>query len=100
VTANKREESINSVPMSITAVTGDAMKNLGIGNIRDLANFVPGLNVTAATYGTDIYTIRGVGFYDTTLAAVPAVSVYVDEVGLPFSVMAGGASLDPSTWKY
>ena len=95
VTANKRSESIDKVPLAIAAVSGETLKAQGVTSVQDLSRIVPGLNVTAATFGTDVYTIRGVGFYDTTLAAVPAVSVYVDEAPLPFSVMTSIASLDP-----
>lgn len=95
VTANKRSESIDKVPLAIAAVSGETLREQGVNSVQDLSRIVPGLNVTAATFGTDVYTIRGVGFYDTTLAAVPAVSVYVDEAPLPFSVMTNIASLDP-----
>lgn len=95
VTANKRAESIDTVPMSIKAASGEQLKELNVNNVQDLASTVPGLTATTASFGTDVYTIRGVGFYDTTLAAIPAVSVYVDEVPLPFAVMTGAASLDP-----
>jgi len=94
VTANKRRESIQKVPMSITAVSGAAIRQQHITSAQDLSHTVPGFTVTAATFGTEVYTIRGVGFYDTDLAAVPAVSVYVDQAPIPFSVMTLGSSLD------
>ena len=95
VTANKRSESIDRVPLAIAAVAGDTLRKEGVSSVQDLSRIIPALNVSQATFGTDVYTIRGVGFYDTTLAAVPAVSVYTDEAPLPFSVMSKGASLDP-----
>ena len=38
--------------------------------------------------------LRGIGFYDTSLAAKPTVSIYQDQVPIPFSIMTRGATLD------
>jgi iron complex outermembrane recepter protein len=94
VTAQKRSESIDRVGMSITAVTGDMLKEQQIRDVSDLANIVPGLSYANSNIGTPVYTLRGVGFYDTSLGAYPTVSVYVDQVPLPFSAMTEQASLD------
>lgn len=95
VTANKRSESLQNVPLSIAAVGGDTLREQGVASAQDLARIVPSFNVTSASYGTEVFSIRGVGFYDTTLGAVPAVSVYLDQVPIPFAVMAKNVSLDP-----
>jgi len=94
VTARKKQESSNSVGMSINALTGDMLTKQGITNTADLVKAVPGFNYTRSTYGAPVYTLRGVGFNETTLAAAPPVSVYVDEVPLPYSIMSQGAALD------
>jgi len=94
VTAQRREQSLNSVPMSITAIGGDQLIAQGINSTADLAKIVPGLTFTQSQIATPVYTIRGVGFYESTLAASPAVSVYVDEVPLPFAILTQGAALD------
>ncbi len=94
VTAQKREESINDVGMSIQATSGDKLKDLGINDTSGLFKAVSGFNANLSFYGTPIYTIRGVGFQDTSLAAGPTVSVYLDEAPIPFSVMTQGAVLD------
>ena len=94
VTAQKREESINDVGMSIQAATGDRLYELGITDPSELYKVVSGLNSNVTYYGTTIYTIRGVGFQDTALASSPTVSVYLDENPLPYSVMTQGVSLD------
>lgn len=96
VTAQKREQSVNSVGMSITAVTGDQLTQLGVSNVADLTKLVPGFTYALTQAGTPVYSIRGVGFYETSLAATPAVAVYVDEVPLPYPAMTAGASLDLS----
>ena len=94
VTAQKREENINNVGMSIQAASGDKLQKLGINDASDLQKIVPGFQSTPNFYGTNVFTIRGVGFQDTSLAGSPTVSVYVDEQPLPFSVLTSGATLD------
>ena len=94
VTAQKREQSINDVPMSITAITGDSLLQRGISTTADLDKVVPGFTQAPTQYATPIYSLRGVGLYDTGFASSPAVSVYVDQVPVPFPVMTMGASLD------
>ncbi len=94
VTAQKREENINDVGMSIQAATGEQLTKLGIVDTSQLDKVVTGFNSNVTYYGTAIYTIRGVGFQDTALASGPTVSVYLDEMPLQFSVMTQGATLD------
>jgi iron complex outermembrane receptor protein len=94
VTAQKREQSINDVPISITAISGDSLVKQGITSTADLAKIVPGFSYTYTNDATPVYTLRGVGLFDTGLASSPAVSVYVDQVPLPFPMMTAGASLD------
>ena len=94
VTANKRQENIQNVGMSIQAATGDRLTKLGVTDTASLAKIVPGFEVTPNYYGTVVYTIRGVGFQDTSLAGSPTVTVYVDEQPLPFSILTAGATLD------
>jgi iron complex outermembrane recepter protein len=94
VTAQKRSESINKVAMSITALSGDTLREQNIRTVQDLAQVVPGLTYAASLLDTPVYSIRGVGFYETTLAAYPDVSIYVDQVPLPLPVLAGNVGLD------
>ena len=94
VTAQKREENINDIGMSIQAATGEQLSQLGVTDPSQLDKIVTGFNYNVTYYGTPIYTIRGVGFQDTALASGPTVSIYVDQMPLPFSVMAAGSTLD------
>ncbi|MBV1689483.1 TonB-dependent receptor [Novosphingobium sp. G106] len=94
VTANKREQSINDVGLSITAQTGEALLNRGINSPTDLGKIVPGLTVQPSPFNTPVYTLRGIGFYETTLSAAPTVAVYTDEVALPFSATTRGVAFD------
>ncbi len=94
VTAQKVSQNINDVGMSISATSGDRLNELGIKDTSDLVKIVPGFNHTSTLYGTPVYSIRGVGFVDTTLSAGPTVSVYADEVPLPFTAETQGTTLD------
>ncbi len=94
VTAQKRSERINSVPMSITAATGALLQARGVMAPADLVKVVPGFQYSEGFYNTPVFTIRGVGFSDNSAAARPTVSVYVDEIPLPFSALTEGVTLD------
>lgn len=94
VTAQKRSESANKIGMSITALSGEALIDRGVVTTADLAKVVPGFSFSNATYGTPVYTLRGIGFNDTSIAASPAVSLYLDEVPLTFPIEAGIAPID------
>lgn len=94
VTAQKREQNLSDVPMSVNALSGDALVTRGVQSVQDLAKFTPGLSYVESGASTPVYSLRGVGFFDTALAARPTVSVYVDQVPLPFSAMSVGSTLD------
>ena len=94
VTAQKRSESANKVAMSITAVSGDALVQRGIVDTSQLVKVVSGFNFTQTGYATPVYSIRGIGFQENSLAASPAVSVYVDEIPLPFPAETMGVGID------
>ena len=94
VTAEKRSESINKVPLAITALSGNTLQDQNIHSVQDLALVVPGFTYAASLLDTPVYSLRGVGFYETTLAAYPDVSIYVDQVPLPFPVLTQNIGLD------
>jgi outer membrane receptor protein involved in Fe transport len=60
VTAQKRSESLQDVPISITAITGAKMEEAGVFKIEDLQTFTPNLSMTETGISTQIY-IRGIG---------------------------------------
>lgn len=95
VTAQKREQSVNEVGLSISTVDAGMLERRDISDPSDLAKVVPGLNVANAGNGaTLVYTLRGVGFNASFLGATSAVAVYQDEVALPYPAMTGDVGLD------
>ncbi len=95
VTAQKREQGINDVGITVNAFTGQQLKDFGFSTAEDIAMLTPGLTVneTAAT-GVPLYTIRGVGFQDYSTAASSTVGLYFDEVAIPYTVMSRGLMFD------
>jgi outer membrane receptor protein involved in Fe transport len=94
VTANKREQSLSKVGLTIKALGGAQLKQQNITSLQDLATAVPGLTFTQTASNTPVYTLRGIGFYDTTLAAYPSVSVYLDETPLSFPLLTSQTLFD------
>jgi len=94
VTAQKREESNSKVGLSIVAVSGQSLVDRNIISTEDLTRVVPGFTYGYSGYNTPVYSIRGVGFNDSSLAGSPTVSVYLDQVSLPYTAMTQGATLD------
>ena len=94
VTAQKRSESINDVGISITALTGESLTNQNVTQTADLVKVVPGFNYTRGSLQNPVFTIRGIGFNEASMSAAPTVTLYLDEVPLPFALMSSGAFLD------
>lgn len=94
VTAQKRSESASRVGLAITALSGSSLDKQQIRSVADLAQVVPGLSFSASRANTPVYTLRGVGFNESSLGAYSPVAVYVDEVPLPFPALTTEVGLD------
>ena len=94
VTAQKREQSINDVGLTIEAFSGEELAKRKITSLSDVASAVPGLSYAATATSTPVFTLRGVGFYDSSLAGYPTVSVYTDEIPLQFPAMTKHSAFD------
>lgn len=80
VTAQKRAQSIQKVPISITALTGDQMKDLGIGNTTEITQQVPGLQLNTWSPTITFFNIRGVSQNNFLWNTEAPVAVYMDDV--------------------
>ena len=94
VTAQKRSERISDVGMAITTATQTELTEKGITNAADLTRIEPSLQFSLSPNGLPIYTIRGVGYVESSLSATPAVSIYQDEVPYLYPALSKGALLD------
>ena len=88
VTAEKREESLQDVPISIAAFTQDNLEKLGISDIKGLASQVPNVLINEFTGSSTTVRlfIRGVGQNDVQVTQDPSVALYMDGVYIGSSV--------------
>lgn len=94
VTAQRREESANSVGMAIQAVRGEVLEQLHVTDTRDLSAFAPSFTVSQSYQGVPTYTLRGIGFNTINLSATSTVGTYVDEVAYAYPFMMTGPVFD------
>lgn len=80
VTAQKREQNIQDVPIAITAFTGTQMEALGVTQSFDIAAFSPGVHISGNLAGQNTqFTIRGVTQNDFTDIIEAPNAVYLDD---------------------
>jgi iron complex outermembrane receptor protein len=84
VTARRRAENLQDVPIAITAVSGDTLKDQGVRDLKEFSSFVPGVSINNGRPdggGTTAQIfIRGVGQNDFLIPNEPGVGLYVDDV--------------------
>jgi iron complex outermembrane receptor protein len=91
VTAQRREQSLQDVPVSVTAISGDEIGEGGITGVMDVAMETPNFTMTQFNIGEPQYFIRGIGNTLDSAGADPAVATFIDEV---YIGRAGGGSMD------
>lgn len=97
VTAQKREERLQDVPVPVTAVSGDVLTNSNQLRIQEYFNRIPNLSVTTGAFHALQLSIRGL----TTGGGNPTVGIVIDDVpygssrGTSFGLEA--PDIDPST---
>lgn len=93
VTARHREESLQDVPIAVTAFTPEALDTLDVGDLSDLDAHVPNLTLYAARGSNTTMTVfmRGVGQADPLWGVDPGVGLYLDGV---YIARPQGALLD------
>ena len=91
VTAEKREQSLQDVPVAISAFTSKQRDLVGISTVQDLTNFTPGFVYQSSN---DRASMRGIGRLTNVHAVDGAVSIYVDGLFTTSTVLAGGPPLD------
>jgi iron complex outermembrane receptor protein len=82
VTAQRREQRLSEVPISITAITGEQLTESGVVSSTDLATVTPGLQYPISGAFAQP-TIRGIGTTVTSAGSDPNVALYVDGVYQP-----------------
>jgi iron complex outermembrane recepter protein len=94
ITAQKREETVQETPISVSALSGAALETQNITSLEDLATSVPGISMRTAGPGQTEYEMRGLTSAGGSTATV---GFYIDEVPLSASAVAlnGRTVIDP-----
>src|SRR5712671_4107808 len=91
VTATRREESINKVPISVTAFNQDMIDQRGIKDFNDVVRFTPGVSID--TSGTNAISIRGI----SSSGGAGTTGIYIDDT--PIQMRAVGFNPDDTLPK-
>ena len=84
VTAQKREQSLQDVGISVTAFSGNQIRELGYTNTIDIAAQTPGLGIIQFHPTLTTVNIRGISQNDFADHLEPPIAMYVDETGFKF----------------
>jgi len=96
VTAEKRSESLEKVPLSIVAFSSESLAELGTEDFSSLAARIPGVTLNSAGPGRSSYSIRGIA---SVGGNAPTTGLYVDETPiLPSGGDGATASIDPDLY--
>lgn len=91
VTARKSSERVQDVPISITAMSADGLRDRGASDIQDVLRTVPGLSNSGAERGLSRYNIRGL----YTGASSPTTGIYLDDISLVTIATTFAGAFDP-----
>lgn len=91
VTARKREETVQSVPLAVTALSGNSLVEQGLRDTKDLTKVVPSLVYYETAGGQSgpsavTFALRGQAGASPNLTTSPAVGMYIDGVNVPHPV--------------
>jgi len=87
VTAQKRSESIQKVPLAITALSGTDLARSGVSSLADVQQFVPNLNL-GQQLGVAKIALRGIGLENIAAGAEGSIAFHVDGVFISRSIAA------------
>jgi len=80
ITAQKRPQDLQEVPIAVTAISGKRIKELGFGDARELASNTPGLSWEGTAKSKPDLFLRGVGSSDFQTGSRSPVAFYLDGV--------------------
>lgn len=82
VTAQRREQNVQDVPISMTALGGNQLAALNVQDAQRIVDFVPGLKAAGlgGAGGPPFFNIRGISFIDFSGINEASVALYVDDV--------------------
>ncbi|MGH8203065.1 MAG: TonB-dependent receptor plug domain-containing protein, partial [Steroidobacteraceae bacterium] len=80
ITAQKRQQSLQDVPLSVSAFTGDMLKDGRMADIRGIVDFTPGFSGKTEDGFTDALAMRGIATNDFGIGGDPSVAMFVDGI--------------------
>ncbi len=80
VTATKREETLQEVPLAITALTGEFTESVNLDDVKDLISFTPGITGNSQDSFIDAVSIRGVRTQDFGVGGDPSAAIFKNEL--------------------
>src|SRR5215217_2012653 len=94
VTAQRREQALQDVPIAVSAFSGEGLKVQSIDTGQDLLFAVPNVNFSRANFGGFNFQIRGIGTKLVATGADAAIGVHVNNVPLGASTLADSNFFD------
>ena len=79
VTAQRRAQNLQDVPITVSAATGEQLEQAGVTNIMELSSLVPGVQINS-NVGSPAAHIRGIGTSASGPSTEPPIAIYVDGV--------------------
>ncbi len=80
VTANKSNESIQEVPLAITALTGDFITEVHLNGVKDLVDFTPGMTGNSQDSFIDVISVRGIITQDFGVGGDPSIGLFKNDL--------------------
>jgi iron complex outermembrane receptor protein len=80
VTAQKRQQSLQDVPLSVSAFSGESLKEARMSDIRGLVDFTPGFSGKTEDGFTDALAMRGIATNDFGIGGDPSVAMFIDGI--------------------
>ena len=89
VTAQKRAENVQDVPLAVSVVSENQMESAGVREFADMAKVAPSLNIRAADQPVNAsVALRGIGTFAFGIGVEPSVAVQLDDVPVAFQARA------------
>jgi iron complex outermembrane receptor protein len=80
VTATKREESVQEVPLAITALSGDFIRGVNLNDVKDLISFTPGITGNSQDSFIDAVSVRGIRTQDFGVGGDPSAAIFKNDL--------------------
>lgn len=96
VTAERREQSLQDIPISATVLSGEELQRKGVNNLNDIQQVAPSVAINTFNRSTFI-NIRGVGIAQSAPTSNPGVAYYIDGQLIPHEQFIGHSFYDIGT---